>query len=212
MIDTSRRSRYDANMPQQPPPAPSRHPGVALRPLTPERWPDLERLFGPRGACGGCWCMWWRLGRAEFERQKGEENRLALKTIVERGEVPGILAYVGSEPVGWCAIAPREVYPALARSRILKPVDAEPVWSVTCFFVAKPFRRQGLTVELLKSALRFARERGASIVEGYPTEPGEGRVQDVFAYTGIASAFRAAGFSEVARRSPTRPIMRSGGA
>ena len=156
--------------------------------------------------------MWWRLGRAEFERQKGEENRLALKALVERGEVPGILAYVGSEPIGWCAIAPRETYPALARSRILKPIDAEPVWSVTCFFVAKPFRRQGLTVELLKSVLRFARERGASIVEGYPTEPGEGRVQDVFAYTGIASAFRAAGFSEVARRSPTRPIMRSGGA
>ncbi len=179
-----------------------------FHPLTPERWPDLERLFGARGACAGCWCMWFRLARAEFERAKGEGNREALHALVESGPPPGILAYAGEEPVGWCALAPRAQYPLLARSRILKPVDDAPVWSIVCFFVARKHRRQGITVELLRAATRYARERGARVVEGYPVEPKAGGSPDTFVYHGLASAFRRAGFTEVARRSETRPIMR----
>jgi GNAT superfamily N-acetyltransferase len=177
-------------------------------PLTSDRWADFEKLFGKRGACGGCWCMWWRLKRSEFERQKGEGNRMAMKRIVDSGEVPGILAYARDQPIAWCSVAPKEAYPALGRSRTLMQVDDKPVWSIVCFFVAKPFRGKGITRKLLRAAMEYVQKQGGKIVEGYPVEPKKGRIPDAFAYTGLASAFRKAGFVEVVRRSETRPIMR----
>jgi len=183
-------------------------PALEFHPLTPERWKDLEALFGERGACGGCWCMWWRLKRSQFEKQKGEGNRRALKKIVDSGEVPGLLAYAGGQPVAWCSVAPRETYSVLERSRTLKRIDDQPVWSVVCFFVAKPFRGKGVTVKLLRAAVEYVKEQGARIIEGYPVEPKKTRMPDAFAYTGLVSTFRKAGFIEVLRRSETRPIMR----
>jgi GNAT superfamily N-acetyltransferase len=183
-------------------------PTVQCHPVTLQRWRDVEALFGPRGACGGCWCMWWRLKRSQFVKQKGEENRRALRQIIEAGEVPGLLAYADGRPIGWCAVAPRQSYAVLERSRILKRVDDAPVWSVVCFFVSKTFRGKGLTTALLRAAVEYATQHGAGIVEGYPVEPKKTRMPDVFAYTGLASAYRKAGFVEVARRSETRPIMR----
>jgi GNAT superfamily N-acetyltransferase len=179
-----------------------------VKPLTPARWRDLERLFGPRGACGGCWCMYWRETHAEFERRKGEGNKRAMRRIVSSGEVPGIIGYLGGEPVAWCSIAPRERFPRLERSRILKRIDEEPVWSVVCFYIAKPYRRLGLSLRMLEEAVLYAAGKRAAIVEGYPVEPKTGITADVFAYTGLARVFRAAGFTEVTRRSETRPIMR----
>ena len=152
--------------------------------------------------------MWWRLSRAEWNYGKGEGNRKVFRKLVRSGAEPGVLAYADGEPVGWCAIAPREQYPRLEGSRILKPVDDQPVWSVTCFFIARRFRRQGLSTRLLEAAVDFARARGAKIVEGYPHDA-EKATADVFVYTGLASAFRKAGFKEVARRSKTRPVMRA---
>ncbi len=178
-----------------------------FHPLTPDRWGDFETLFGPRGACGGCWCMWWRLTRSEFDRMKGEANRQAMRALVESGRVPGILAYSGGAPVGWCSVAPREEFGALARSRVLHPVDDRPVWSVVCFFVDKAYRRRGLTVALLRAAVDYAAAHGATIVEGYPVEPKKADVPGLFIYTGTVSAFRKAGFVEVARGSPSRPVM-----
>ena len=151
--------------------------------------------------------MWWRLSRSEWNRGKGEGNRKAFRKLVSSGAKPGVLAYADGEPVGWCAIAPREQYPRLNSSRILKPIDDQPVWSVTCFFVARGFRHQGLSTAVLKAAVDFARARGAKIVEGYPHETKKATA-DVFVYTGLVSAFQKAGFKEVARRSKTRPIMR----
>lgn len=180
---------------------------LEVYPLTPERWDDLERLFGKRGACGGCWCMWWRLTRSQYQKQRGSGNRKAFKRIVDSGEVPGLLAYRKGQPVGWCAVVPREQLPALERSRTLKRVDEQPVWSVACFFVARPYRRQGVSQEMLLAARRYARRQGATILEGYPVEPVK-NLPDAFAWTGMASAFRAIGFVEVTRRSPRRPIMR----
>ncbi len=185
-----------------------RLPAVRFHLLTLDRWRDLEKLFGPRGACGGCWCMYWRQTRAEFVQRKGAGNRRALKKLVRSGPPPGLLAYVDGEPVGWCAVAPRERYSTLNRSRVLARVDEEAVWSVPCFFIARPFRRKGFTTRLLGAAVKFARRNGAKIVEGYPVAPKKGSMPDVFAYTGLAAAFRKAGFLEVARRSPIRPIMR----
>ncbi|MBN1825446.1 MAG: GNAT family N-acetyltransferase [Candidatus Eisenbacteria bacterium] len=152
--------------------------------------------------------MWWRLSAKEFEEKKGEGNRRAMKRIVDAGRVPGLLAYRDGEPVGWVSVAPREEFPRLSRSKILAPVDARPVWSVVCLFVAKEHRGRGIAVALLKGAVDYAREKGGRIVEGYAIEPKEGRMPDAFAYHGPAAAYRAAGFREVARRSPTRPIMR----
>ncbi len=190
------------------PPKTKTLPDFEFHPLTAERWCDLEKLFGERGACGGCWCMWWRLKRSQFEKQKGQKNKKALKKIVDSGEIPGILAYVNGQPIAWCSVAPRETYPVLERSRTLKRIDDEPVWSVVCFFVAKSFRRKGVTVKLLKAAAEYAKEHGARIIEGYPVEPKKTSMPAAFVWTGVASAFRKAGFVEVLRRSETRPIMR----
>jgi len=183
-------------------------PDLIIRPVTPDRWTDLETLFGPRGAIGGCWCMWWRLSRAEYERQKGEGNKQAMQSIVASGDVPGLLAYAGEQPVAWCSIAPREDFPSLERSRVLKRVDDQPVWSVVCFYIAKPYRGQGVSVQLLLAAVEYAGQHGARVVEGYPIEPKKDSAPDIYAFTGMASAFRKAGFVEVLRRSETRPIMR----
>ncbi len=182
-------------------------PKVAVRPLTPERWPDLVTLFGPRGACAGCWCTWWRLPTREFRAGEGEVNRRRQERYVKAGHVAGLLAYDGAAPVGWIAIEPRAAYPRLARSRALAPVDDRPVWSITCFFVARPRRGKGLTRALIQGAQRYARSRGARWVEAYPVEAAR-QLADAWVYTGAASTFRALGFEEVARRSRTRPIVR----
>jgi GNAT superfamily N-acetyltransferase len=152
--------------------------------------------------------MWWRLERAKWEKQKGEKNRRAFQKIVATEVPTGVLAYLGQEPVGWCAVAPREHYSRLARSRVLRPVDDQPVWSVTCFFVRKEHRRSGLTSQLLQAAVQYAEKHGAKIVEGYPQDSRRGGMPDAFAYTGFVSVFQQAGFEEVARRSATRPVMR----
>jgi len=152
--------------------------------------------------------MWWRLKRSEFERQKGEGNRKAMKAIVDSGEVPGILAYTGNVPVGWCSVAPRPSFPVLNRSRILKKIDESPVWSIVCFFVDKNYRNKGLSVQLLQAVIEYVKKRGGTVLEGYPVEPKKDKMPAAFAWTGLASAFRKAGFLEVARRSDTRPMMR----
>lgn len=175
---------------------------------TPSRWGDLEALFGERGACAGCWCMYWRRKRSVWEKQKGAGNKRALKRVVQQGPPPGVLAYAGGEPVGWCAVAPRADYVVLANSRVLKPVDEQPVWSVTCFFIRRDWRRKGISSKLLAAATKLAKKFGARIVEGYPTDPKNRDQADAFMWTGLAGAFTHAGFHEVARRSPTRPIMR----
>ena len=181
---------------------------LEFHPVTQQRWADFETLFGERGACGGCWCMLWRLTRKEFEQQKGKANREAMKAIVESGKKPGLLAYSGKQPVAWCSVAPRESFPALERSQVLKKLDDEVVWSISCFFIHKDYRKQGLSVRILEAAVDYVRKQGGKIVEGYPVEPKKGKTADVFAWTGLASFFKKTGFVECARRSATRPIMR----
>ncbi len=184
------------------------HIHLECKPLTTSRWRDFEALFGPRGACAGCWCMFWKLPNKEFQALAYDGNRAAQKSIVQAGGVPGLLAYDGQEAVGWIAVELREEYPRLARSRVLKPVDAQPVWSVTCFFTRRDHREQGVSVALLKASIEHVRKHRGKIVEGYPVEPRTGKLPAPFVYMGLASAFREAGFTEVARRSETRPIFR----
>jgi GNAT superfamily N-acetyltransferase len=153
--------------------------------------------------------MTWRLPRAEYEEGKGTGNRAAFLRRVRSGTPPGILAYAEAEPVGWCAVAPRPEYDYLARSRVLRPVDDQEVWSISCLLVAKPHRGRGVSVRLLRAAVDMAGQAGARVVEGYPVLSRTGRLPDAFVWTGTLPAFRAAGFEEVARGSPSRPIMRA---
>jgi GNAT superfamily N-acetyltransferase len=181
---------------------------LSFKPLTPKCWPDFEKLFGLRGACAGCWCMFWKLANKEFRALAYEGNKAGQKAMVDAGIIPGVLAYSGNEAIGWIAVEPRDKYPRLARSRVLKPIDDQPVWSVTCFFTRREYRGVGVTVALLKAAIEHVKKQGGKIVEGYPIEPNEGKIPAVFAYTGLASAFRKAGFKEVRRNSARRPIFR----
>lgn len=152
--------------------------------------------------------MWWRLGAAEFARNRGAANRRSFRKIVTKGPAPGILAYDGRTPIGWCAVAPREQYPRLEKSRVLRRVDDRPVWSVTCLFIARTHRRRGVSTALLEAAARHVARNGGRIVEGYPFDPRSDSVPAAFVWTGLTPAFTKAGFSEVARRSKSRPIMR----
>jgi|TARA_B100000315_G_scaffold224322_1_gene229755 GNAT superfamily N-acetyltransferase len=181
---------------------------ISVAPASAGRWADFEKLMGKRGGAGGCWCMLWRLSHADFEAGKGAANRKAIKAIFESGTPPGLIAYDGGEPVGWCSIAPRTELPRLKSTRVLKPIDDQPVWSVTCFLIKRSHRRRGVSVALLRAAEDFVRRQGGTIIEGYPIEPAKSAYPDTFAWTGLASAFRKAGFEEKARRSETRPIMR----
>jgi GNAT superfamily N-acetyltransferase len=152
--------------------------------------------------------MTWRLRRAQFDQQKGAGNRDAMKALVDGGEVPGILGYQHGKAVGWCAVAPRSTYIRLETSRVLKPIDELPVWSVSCLFVDKAYRKKGISVALLRAAVDYVRDRGGKVVEGYPVVPTKGMLPAPFAWTGLESAFLAAAFTEAARGSPSRPIMR----
>jgi GNAT superfamily N-acetyltransferase len=181
-------------------------PRLVFHPATPDRWDDIETLFGPRGAVAGCWCMWWRLSRSEFQKNAGAGNRRAFKKIVGSGAVPGILAYDRDKPVGWCAIQPKEAYASLARSRT-KTIDDRPAWAVTCFFVAKDYRGKGLSQALLEAAIAHARKQGVRLIEGYPIDT-DRKAMDFSSFMGTAQVFAACGFAEATRPSPNRPIMR----
>lgn len=182
---------------------------MKIEPLTPETWPAFEALMGPKGGYGGCWCMLWRKTKAEHDRDSGEANRKDIQRLADSGLPPGLLALDGERAVGWISVAPRRDFVRLETSRVLKPLDDEAVWSVSCFLIAKDYRRQGLAVQLLEAACGFVRERGGTILEGYPIAPNKTPYPAAYAWTGFESAFKQAGFKEAARRSPTRPIMRN---
>jgi len=180
----------------------------AWKALTAETWDDFEALMGKRGACGGCWCMAWRQTAAEYKKFKGEANHRSMKRLVMGGESPGVLLYEGGEAVGWCSVAPRECFVHLRNSPVLQPVDEQPVWSVTCFFVRRDWRRRGLSVRLLKAAGEFVKSQGGKLLEGYPVIAKMKSMPDVFAWTGVVETFQQAGFAECQSKSKGRKIMR----
>jgi len=179
-----------------------------FHPLTPDHWPDLERLFGPNGACGGCWCMWWRMSGPEFKKARGPEKKRAFRAVVRTAaHPPGIIAYRDAAPVGWVALAPREEYRRLAEARVLKAIDAKPVWSITCFFIHRTARRRGLMERLIAAAVEFVRDRGGTLVEAYP-KPVTEKMSSTDLYVGTVACFERCGFDVTARPSAARAIMR----
>ncbi len=183
------------------------NPSLSFHSLTPDRWKDFETLFGTNGACAGCWCMFWRLSRKDWTKSQYEPNRLAMKAIVDSGEIPGIIAYREQIPVGWVSVAPREKFPSLQRSDVLAPIDDQPVWSIVCFYIPRKMRKQGIMHGLVQAALDHARKQGAHMVEAYPFDS-EKPLTTLSAYMGIKSVLEKAGFKEAIRRSPGHPILR----
>lgn len=180
----------------------------SFKPLSPKTWVDFVELFGTKGACGGCWCTSWRRPTKEFESNKGENNKNFLKSIVDSGKEIGLLAYADGKAVGWCSVSPREEFVKLTRSKVLAPVDGKAVWSISCLFIAKDFRNQGLSSLLAKETAAFAKSKGAKLVEAYPQDLKSGTLPAPFVWTGLIGTYLKAGFKEVERRSPTRPILR----
>ena len=131
-----------------------------------------------------------------------------MKSLVDSRHIPGIIGYIERKPVGWCSVAPRSDFVFLSHSRVLAPVDERQVWSISCLYVDKKFRRNNISVLLLKAALEYVRKRGGKVVEAYPVVPYSDQMPDAFAWTGIESAYKRAGFKEALRRSRGRPIMR----
>jgi GNAT superfamily N-acetyltransferase len=177
---------------------------LTIRPLTPDLWPALEDLFGKRGACNGCWCMYPRIGAA-YHKRPGAANKAALRQIVKRGPPPGLLAFEGDLPVGWCQLTPRADVPQLDRLWRLRRVDDVPVWSHTGFYVRIGYRKKGVMSALIAAAVKFAKRHKAPALEAYPLDRD---LTPSSSSTGFVTAFARAGFEVVARHFPPRPIMR----
>lgn len=179
---------------------------MRIVPVTPARWPDVETLFGPNGAYSNCWCMWPRLTGAAWSRSTGPQRKRGLRKLVEAGPPVALLAYEGKEPIGWVAIAPREATPRLARSRVAKSPDDAPAWAITCFFVHKDHRGEGLMAKLADAAVAYAKKRGARLVEVFPVRDASREGCDGF--QGVESTLAGCGFETIARPSPNRAYMR----
>ncbi|MGH8427523.1 MAG: GNAT family N-acetyltransferase [Gammaproteobacteria bacterium] len=186
---------------------------LTVLPLMPERWPDLETLFKARGCsvARGCWCMYYRRSGAEKPlpagKRRGEVNRADLKALGDTGKLLGLIAYRGKLPVGWLSVGPREDYAKLKRSPVMKPVDDQPVWSIICFVVPAEYRGQGVARALLQGAIAYAKKHGATLLEAYPVDKPM-RSKDDAMWFGAKSMYDKAGFEEVARRKPQRPVVR----
>jgi GNAT superfamily N-acetyltransferase len=186
---------------------------LTLRPLTPERFGDLEAVFNARGCsvARGCWCMFYRVsGEGALAHLGGEprsRNKKALQALARKDPPPGLIGYRGDTPVGWISLGPRADYAKLAKSPVMKPVDEQPVWSIVCFVVPSEFRRQGVARELLAGAVRYAKKRGVKLLEAYPVDKQKPQAADA-SWFGSKRMFDEAGFDEVARRRPDRPVVR----
>lgn len=186
---------------------------VTVRPLTPARWPDLEAVFNARGCsvARGCWCMYYRVSGKGALTRPGETQRArskdALKHLAANDPPPGLVGYRGKTPVGWISMGPREDYAKLEKSPVMKPVDDQPVWAIVCFVVPSEYRNQGVARELLAGAMEYAKKRGVRLLEAYPVDKAAAPDSES-SWFGSKAMFDEAGFEEVARRKPARPVVR----
>ena len=182
---------------------------LTVEPLTRKNWGQFVELFGNKGACGNCWCMYYRLSKTDFVEGKSDDgNKNAMKEIVWHNKPAGILGFYEGLPIAWCAFAPREDFMKLEKSRVHKRIDDKSVWSIPCFFIDKKFRRLGVSVALLKGVISYAGKNGIKIIEAYPTIPTQDKLPDSFAWIGLYKSFERAGFEIVDRTSNNRPMVR----
>jgi GNAT superfamily N-acetyltransferase len=182
----------------------------SIRVLERGDWRTVARLFGANGACGGCWCMWWRVekGGKTWREAQGDKNRARFQRLVKQGDVHAVIAFSGEEPVGWCSFGPRTSFPRLLRSRVLDHETGEHAWSIVCFFIPSRWRGRGVATKLLRAAGERAFELGAREIEGYPvvSTAADARMPAAFAWTGVPAVFTAAGYRAIARARGMRPI------
>jgi len=182
---------------------------LSIEPLTKANWQKFVQLFGEKGACGNCWCMYYRLKQSDFAEGKMDDgNKNAIKELVRKNRPTGLLGFIEDQPVAWCAFAPREDFLKLENSRVHKRIDNNSVWSIPCTFIDKNFRRAGVSVELLKGVIKYAKDNGIKIIEAYPTIPTREKLPDSFAWIGLYKSFERAGFEIVDRTSKNRPMVR----
>src|SRR5215510_5427576 len=176
---------------------------LEFHPVSIDRYADLATFFERHGNLNYCWCMRWRLKSTEFQKAKSKERQNKLQSFIQQKIPVGVMAYHQDEVVGWCSIAPRETYPFLESSTVLKRIDNLPVWSVVCFFVDPKLRKQNLPVQLLQAATKYAFSQGATIIEGYPVEPYKS-----YRFMGSPSTFEKTGFQKAALAKNGRKIVR----
>ncbi|HEU4789054.1 MAG TPA: GNAT family N-acetyltransferase [Flavobacterium sp.] len=182
---------------------------LTFEPLSKDNWGKFVQLFGNKGACGNCWCMSFRLKKSDFDEGKiNDGNKTAMKELIWSDKPTGILGFYEGQPIAWCAFAPREDFLKLENSRVHKRIDNKAVWSIPCFFIDKNFRRQGVSVELLKAVIKYAQHEKIEIIEAYPTTPTQEKLPDAFAWIGLYKSFDRAGFTIVDRTSKNRPMVR----
>jgi GNAT superfamily N-acetyltransferase len=181
---------------------------IRFKALDSSTWNDFVELFGEKGACGGCWCMNWRLSKKEFDQNKGDGNKNAMYEMVEEGIPLGVIGYQNNKPFGWCSVSPRDFFVRLENSRIHARIDDTDVWSISCLFLSKEYRQKGFSEKMIAAAVNYASQLGAYWVEAYPFDNTREKNPDPFVWTGISSAYYKVGFKEVARRSPNRPVLR----
>jgi GNAT superfamily N-acetyltransferase len=177
---------------------------LSIRPATPDLWPAIEDLFGPKGACNNCWCMYWRIG-AQYRRNTATKNRSAFKTVIREGPPPGLIAFDGAVPLGWCQLTPRKDLAWLEHSWGKRTIDDTPVWAISCLYIRKGHRKKGITAALISAAIQAAKKAEAPALEAYPLDAS---TSPSATGTGYASTFARAGFWIVAKPTPSRPIMR----
>ena len=180
---------------------------LEIAPATPDRLDDLATVMAGCADGRKCWCAYWYLPNRAYKAGWGTTNREPLERLVKDGAEPGLIAYDGELPVGWVNVGPRARLDRLARSKTFVALDDLPVWSVSCFIVAKSHRRQGLVTRLADAAARFAFARGAPAVEAYPVDAERSSSAYDF-FLGTTNAFLRAGYREVARPTPRRAVMR----
>ena len=182
---------------------------ITFEPLTRNNWNKFEELFGSKGACGNCWCMYYRRNKTDFLEGKADDgNKNGMKELVWNNKPAGILGLYEGQAIAWCAFAPREDFIKLEKSRVHKRIDDKEVWSIPCFFIDKKFRRNGVSVALLKGVINYAKMKGIKIVEAYPTIPTQDKLPDSFAWIGLYKSFERAGFEIADRTSKNRPMVR----
>jgi len=182
---------------------------LTFEPLTKRNWNKFVELFGNKGACGNCWCMYYRLKKSDFlEGKVNDGNKTAMKNVVWENKPTGLLGFCEGRAIAWCAFAPREDFVKLENSRVHKRIDDKAVWSVPCFFIDRNFRLHGVSVELLKRVAKYAKENGIKIIEAYPTIPTKEKLPDTFAWIGLFKSFVRAGFDIADETSKSRPMVR----
>ncbi|MCY0094650.1 GNAT family N-acetyltransferase [Hoeflea ulvae] len=186
---------------------------LTIHPLTAPFWPDLESLFGPQGACYGCWCSYFRLAPKQRDALGRDDKKQLLKDAASDSVPPGLIAFDSGVPVGWVQVTPRAHVPRWNTARtVSRPLDGDDpsdpgLWAISCLFVQSKRRGQGLSHALVAAAVAHARDNGARLVEACPIEHAK-QSRSVGLFIGSVSVFAGAGFKTVAERKSGRPLMR----